>query len=209
MIPGPSLVIRGAIFAATLLSLLLFAITANASYPPALPSEVILDKKVSAVGDIVSVSQAAVNPDDAGGKCSVSDQFPASVLQWCELITRYAARHSLPSDLVAALIWQESSGDPQAYSRSGAVGLMQIMPSDGQAASFECVNGPCFSNRPTTEELKDPEFNIAFGTRMLANLFAHSGNLRDALKSYGPMNVGYDYADKVMSLFRNYGQEVE
>jgi soluble lytic murein transglycosylase-like protein len=139
--------------------------------------------------------------------CSVSARFPKSVLQWCELITRYAEKHGLPPDLVAALIWQESGGNPTAYSRSGAMGLMQIMPSDGLAAAFRCQNGPCFQNRPKMDELKDPEFNIKYGTRMLAGLLQRNGSLREALKSYGPMNVGYYYADKVLGLFQKYGRE--
>ncbi len=108
--------------------------------------------------------------------------------------------------MVAALILQESGGDPQAYSKSGAVGLMQVMPNDGLAASFTCQNGPCFSSRPATSELQDPEFNIAYGTKYLASLLSKYGNLRDALKSYGPMNVGYYYADIVLAIFQNYGQ---
>lgn len=203
MISGPSLVIRGAILGALALSLLLFAVTADAYYPsPSLRTA--LEQKAQAKDHQEIGKQEAL-----GKECAVSDRFPPSVLQWCELITRYAEKHNLPADLVAAMVWQESGGDPLAYSRSGAVGLMQIMPSDGLAASFDCINGPCFSSRPTTEELKDPEFNIAYGTRMLANLFNRSGNFRDALKSYGPMNVGYYYADKVLGLFQQYGQPSE
>jgi len=48
----------------------------------------------------------------------------------------------LPEALIAAVILQESGGDPSAYSSSGAVGLMQVMPRDGIAAEFMCVNGP-------------------------------------------------------------------
>jgi hypothetical protein len=38
---------------------------------------------------------------------------------------------------------------------------------------------------------------------MLANLQAKYGNIRDALKYYGPMDVGYTYADKVLAIFDN------
>jgi len=137
--------------------------------------------------------------------CSVSQRFPASIRRWCGLITQYAGKHGLPPDLVAALIWQESGGNPVAYSRSGAVGLMQVMPSDGLAASFLCSGGPCFSNRPNTDSLKDPEFNVSYGTKMLAGLVGRTGSLRDALKSYGPMDVGYYYADKVLGIYQRYG----
>jgi hypothetical protein len=40
---------------------------------------------------------------------------------------------------------------------------------------------------------------------MLAGLVGKHGNIRDALKSYGPMDVGYYYADKVMGIYERYG----
>jgi soluble lytic murein transglycosylase-like protein len=136
--------------------------------------------------------------------CTVSEKYPPNILQWCELISHYAKQRDLPPDLVAALIWQESGGSPSAYSGSGAVGLMQVMPSDGIAASFMCQNGPCFSSRPPTQKLKDPEFNISYGTKMLARLMEEHGDTREALKAYGPMDVGYYYSDKVIGIFKQY-----
>ncbi|OGG08719.1 hypothetical protein A2154_01290 [Candidatus Gottesmanbacteria bacterium RBG_16_43_7] len=140
-------------------------------------------------------------------------KYPDKVQKWGKLINHYANKHNLPPALIAALIWQESGGNPTAYSRSGAVGLMQVMPRDGIAAQFMCQNGPCFADRPSIQELQDPEFNISYGTKMLAGLFQRYKNrglpddeaLREALKSYGPMNVGYYYADKVLALWTQYG----
>lgn len=140
-------------------------------------------------------------PERRDSGCSISDAFPQSVLQWCGLIEQYANDAGLDPELVAALIVQESGGNPDAYSHSGAVGLMQVMPSDGIAASFMCVNGPCFASRPSSAELYDPEFNIRFGTRMLAGLVSKRGSVRDALLAYGPANVGYYYADKVLAIY--------
>jgi soluble lytic murein transglycosylase-like protein len=79
------------------------------------------------------------------------------------------------------------------------------MPRDGIAKNFQCPNGPCFAKRPTIAQLKDPEFNIQFGARMLANLAHRNGSLREALKAYGPMDVGYSYADKVLRIYEEYG----
>jgi hypothetical protein len=143
---------------------------------------------------------------DSGRKprCRVSDRFPENIKQWCRLITKYAEKHGFDPDLLAALIWQESGGNPTAYSKSGAVGLMQVMPRDGIAASFMCVNGPCFTNRPSIEALQDPEFNVKFGSAMLAGLIKKYGDTREALKYYGPMDVGYYYADKVLGIYNNY-----
>lgn len=77
---------------------------------------------------------------------------------------------------------------------------MQVMPKDGIASEFVCVNGPCFAGRPSTNELLDPEYNVDYGSRMLAGLIEKYGSEREALKAYGPYNVGYYYADKVLAI---------
>lgn len=204
---GPWLVIRGLIFGNLIVILLTSVLSANASTPA-------LEANASA-GQPASVVEASVQPAvkqspaenvPVSGACQVSPAFPERVRQWCGVITRMAQAEGLPADLIAAVIWQESGGDPQAISRSGAVGLMQVMPRDGTAASFTCVNGPCFSGRPHSDQLRDPEFNVEYGTQMLARLFERHGNLRDALKAYGPLDRGYTYADKVLALYRQYGQ---
>ena len=141
--------------------------------------------------------------------CSISSRFPPEILQWCTEIEQSASETGLPADLIAAVMLQESGGDPLSYSSSGAVGLMQVMPCDGIAAEFMCVNGPCFASRPTTKELQDPAFNIAYGSQMLAGLYAKQGDFREALFRYGPMDVGYHYADLVLSIWENYQQENE
>jgi len=140
----------------------------------------------------------------ASGNCSLPGSYPEAVRRWCDLIEKYARENSLDPRLIAAVMLQESGGNPEAYSSSGAVGLMQIMPRDGIAAGFMCKNGPCFASRPSIQELLDPEFNISFGARMLAGLINRHGNLRDALKAYGPMDMGYSYADIILRIMNNY-----
>jgi len=136
--------------------------------------------------------------------CPISTNYPQSIQQWCSMIVVEANKFGLDPNLIAAVMLQESGGDSSAYSSSGAVGLMQIMPRDGIAEKFMCINGPCFTNRPLSEELYDPQFNIEFGASMLSNLFVRHDNWRDALKSYGPMDVGYAYADIVLNIYHNY-----
>ena len=141
----------------------------------------------------------------SSGECSLSSSYPAGIQQWCGLIESAASQHNLEPNLIAAVMLQESGGDPNAYSGSGAVGLMQVMPSDGLAAQFICASGlPCFHNRPTMQELYDPAFNIEYGVRMLAGLINRNGSLRDGLLSYGPMGIGYSYADKILTILANY-----
>jgi hypothetical protein len=149
-----------------------------------------------------NLEESLSHPNQSG--CPVSLSFPDQILQWCDLITQAADTYNLEPDLLAALIWQESNGNPLAYSHSGAVGLMQVMPRDGLAVSFICQNGPCFKNRPTIEELQNPEFNVNYGSKMLAKLLEEHGNIREALKYYGPADVGYYYSDIVLSLYEQY-----
>ena len=64
--------------------------------------------------------------------------------------------HPVPAALVKAVITQESSWDPRAVSRAGALGLMQVLP--GTAAKVGV----------SREELFDPAKNILAGVRLLA-----------------------------------------
>jgi soluble lytic murein transglycosylase-like protein len=138
------------------------------------------------------------------GACSLSQSYPDSIRQWCATIEKHAVDNNLDPNLLAAVMLQESGGNPQAYSKSGAVGLLQVMPRDGLAASFMCINGPCFASRPSTQELYDPEYNVSYGANMLAGLVQRHGDVREALRSYGPMNMGYRYADIVLNIMNRY-----
>ncbi len=190
-----SMILTGVL--AFLSSLMTFPAAANTAInPPSLPQA---SSQSAAIIDNPSLSAG-------GDQCQVSSQFPHEIYQWCDLITHFANQAGLSPDLVAAIIYQESGGNPEAYSKSGAVGLMQVMPRDGIARQFQCINGPCFSNRPTIDELRNPEFNIQYGTQMLRRLEDHTGDIRDALRSYGPMDVGYYYADKVLSIYQAHKQ---
>jgi soluble lytic murein transglycosylase-like protein len=127
-------------------------------------------------------------------------KYPKAISRWNSMIKKNAVRYNLNADLIAAVIWQESGGDPNAYSSSGAVGLMQVMPRDGLAAAFLCTSEPCFKDRPKTAELWAPEFNVEYGSRLLSGYINKYGSTREGLRHYGPMDVGYYYADIVISL---------
>lgn len=132
-------------------------------------------------------------------RCVYEGRYPNTVAQWCFLIEAEAAEHGIDPLLVASVIKHESNGQPHAGSTvqvingieyhtsvSGAVGLMQVMPSDGISAYAQCINGPCFAGRPTSAELYDPAYNIHFGTQMLAGLINKWGSVREGLLHYGP-----------------------
>lgn len=189
---GPSLVIRGTFIGSLLLALLGWLLAGQI--------------KLSSTDEVAYAAAPSQSSTDStqSGNCQVSSSYPDGILQWCEIITAQAMQAELSPNLIAAVILMESGGDEIAFSGSGAVGLMQVMPRDGIAASFECINGPCFASRPTIEELQEPGFNVEYGSQMLAGLISKLGSEREALKAYGPMDVGYSYADRVLAIYENY-----
>ena len=111
--------------------------------------------------------------------------LPLEILQviyplvYWESIKRESARLGLDPYVVAALIGQESTFDPQIKSSANAWGLMQVMPATGRrlARTLEIRN---FS----TARLTDPEVNLKLGTYYFARLIQQFGGTYYALASY-------------------------
>ena len=99
------------------------------------------------------------------------DRLPAAVsqriypLHYKQVIVEAAQSNGVDPYLVAAVVKAESNFDPQAVSRGGAVGLMQLMPDTArwivQQADWSGATDP---------DLNDPEHNVALGTYYLAYL---------------------------------------
>ncbi len=83
----------------------------------------------------------------------------------------YAAQHGIPGPLLHAVVATESAYDPNAVSRAGAVGLMQLMPETAKRYGV--------SNR------RNPAENLSGGTRYLRDLLRlFNNNLVLALAAY-------------------------
>lgn len=68
---------------------------------------------------------------EVGGSPAQTDLSPVftdEVDYWAQAILRWAAEAGLDPDLAATVMQIESCGDPRALSRSGAMGLFQVMP---------------------------------------------------------------------------------
>ncbi|HQU37410.1 MAG TPA: transglycosylase SLT domain-containing protein [Anaerolineales bacterium] len=81
--------------------------------------------QTSASPIVQPVSIAATSAIPSGG---LSPIFTREVQYWGNNIVRWANASSLDPNLVATVIQIESCGDPNALSRSGAMGLFQVMP---------------------------------------------------------------------------------
>ncbi len=99
------------------------------------------------------------------------------VLQWYDAISAVAKKYELEPALVAALMEQESGGNPNAISRAGAIGLMQLMPKTARGLGVNPF---------------DPVQNLEGGAKYIKLQLDRFGNLPDALVAYnaGPSRVG-------------------
>ena len=107
-------------------------------------------------------------------------------LRYQEIVRGHAENYGLEPQLVAAVIYQESKFDAVAESASGAVGLMQLLPSTGQGIA-DRTGGEEW----TPADLKNPELNVRYGSWYLRHLLDKYGSERLALAAYnaGQANV--------------------
>ena len=133
---------------------------------------------------------------------AVTQARPGPELDLEAIIRRYSREARVESKLVTAVIRAESSFDPSAVSRRGAMGLMQLMPGTAEALKVE--------------DPFDPVENIRGGTRYLREMLdAFDGNLELALAAYNagpeavrrfdgipPYRETVDYVEKVMRMYR-------
>ncbi|HXI21780.1 MAG TPA: transglycosylase SLT domain-containing protein, partial [Gemmatimonadales bacterium] len=97
-----------------------------------------------------------------------------------DLVQQHAASRGVDPFLVLGLIREESAFAPQAVSRTGARGLMQLMPQTADLTAREDNLRPV-----APAELETPERNIEIGVNHLADLLREfNGNLSLALAAY-------------------------
>jgi soluble lytic murein transglycosylase-like protein len=142
-----------------------------------------------------------------------SDAEPAKFLvyspehraPYANLISLAAYAYDVDASLVHAVISAESGYNPEARSRVGAVGLMQLMPATAARYGVTDIN--------------DPEQNIAAGTRYLKDLMAMFNNQmhlviaaynagEGAVMKYGrkipPYSETTKYVPKVLNFYKVY-----
>jgi hypothetical protein len=115
------------------------------------------------------------------------------VLRWGKEIQAASAKYGIDPAIIAAVIEQESGGNPDAHSPAGAIGLMQLMPGTAHGLGVNPY---------------DPVQNIEGGTKYLAIQLNRFGSLEMALAAYnaGPGNVfnsRYLYISETQNYIRN------
>jgi soluble lytic murein transglycosylase-like protein len=111
---------------------------------------------------------------------------PAELGQVARTIVAEARRAGFSPEFVMAVIRVESGGDPTAVSPKGALGLMQLLPSTGEAVARRI--GVRWQGDST---LFDPVANVRLGVAYLDRLRESYGDLSIALAAYnwGPTRV--------------------
>lgn len=95
-------------------------------------------------------------------------------------VEKYSREYKLDPMMVYALIKSESRFNPEAKSRKGAIGLMQITPQTG-----EYISGLLGDSYFTVERLLKPEINIKYGCFYLSKLYKDfDGNIDLVLAAY-------------------------
>lgn len=124
----------------------------------------------------VALLAALVGLISLGSRWLVLQLYP---LHYRSIIFERAAEVGLDPYLVAAVIRSESHFKPDATSRQGARGLMQVMPDTGQwvADQLRLPYSP--------DMLYDPDYNIRLGSWYLAHLSEQfDGEIVLALAAY-------------------------
>jgi soluble lytic murein transglycosylase-like protein len=123
-------------------------------------------------------------------------------------IAEVASRYEVPEALIHAVVSVESAYDPNAISRAGAVGLMQLMPATAR--------------RYGVADRRNPTANLAGGTRYLRDLLERfDSDLELALAGYNagenavekfgnkipPFDETQNYVRKVLELYSRQSAE--
>lgn len=131
-------------------------------------------------GDLLTNPSTRVNANIYTTKATSATDKISTREQIKGLVSRISKKHGVDEKLVNALIKQESGFNPNAKSKVGAMGLMQLMPSTAKGLGVT--------------NAMDPEQNVEGGVKYLKSMLnKYNGNVILALAAY---NAGPGAVDK-------------
>jgi hypothetical protein len=130
------------------------------------PANITTDSSSQITAEIIADSPSNISTKFSS---ELSASFTPEIQFWGENIVRWSSAFGLDPNLAATVMQIESCGDPRATSRSGAMGLFQVMPFHFHA----------------TDEPYNPETNATRGLAYLKkSLETANGDARLALAGY-------------------------
>lgn len=149
-------------------------------------------------GDAIGVARAAQFKSpallgllyDEGAIEFNKSSYPAPLKRWQSLIEKSSAKYGIPSNLLAAKIFIESKGNPNATSSTGAMGLGQIMQ----------------DSHPNYRGGYDPAANVDYSAKYFSELIQQFG---DPVIAAGAYNAGAGRMNQHINSGRPLPQETE
>ncbi|MGE5633102.1 MAG: lytic transglycosylase domain-containing protein [Caulobacteraceae bacterium] len=120
-----------------------------------------------------------------------------------QIIEDIAKKYNISSSIIKAVIKAESDFDPNAVSKTGAMGLMQLMPDTAKALGVTNAFDPIQNINGGVKYLK--EMLAEFGGNLEYALAAYNAG-PNSVKKYGgipPFTETQNYVRSIMSTLRN------
>ena len=136
-----------------------------------------------------------------------SSEFHKNLEKFTPAVEYAAKQYNLPKTLLHAVITAESAYDPEAVSRAGAVGLMQLMPDTARRYGVSNRRNPYENIYGGSRYLRD--LLVMFGNDLVLALAAYNAG-ENAVKKYGnripPYKETRNYVNKVITYYKQYQQ---